>query len=143
MGMRSAAVERDRISTALRCASECDSVVVLKGARTIIAGPAGEWFVNPTGNPGMASGGTGDVLAGLIASLVAQGLPPFRAAVAGVYLHGRAGDLARDRQGEAGLIAGDVAECLPAAIKGLKQDHCDRQVAGGLYRIAEWQKQSW
>ena len=77
-------------------------------------------FVNPTGNPGMATGGTGDVLTGLIAGLLAQGLDALDAAVLGVYLHGLAGDLAASRLGEMALAANDLIEILPAALAELK-----------------------
>jgi len=83
-------------------------VIVLKGFRTIVAGPDGTVYVNPTGNPGMASGGTGDVLTGVIAALIGQGLTPLEAAVAGVYFHGLAGDLAAGEKGMVSLVAGDV-----------------------------------
>jgi NAD(P)H-hydrate epimerase len=90
-------------------------VVVLKGARTIIAEPGGRALVNPTGNPGMGTGGTGDVLTGVVGALLAQGLEPFDAAALGAYVHGLAGDLARDARGEIGLNAGDLLSSLPPA----------------------------
>jgi NAD(P)H-hydrate epimerase len=92
-------------------------VVALKGAPTVVADPSGAVFVNPTGNAGMATGGAGDVLTGVIAALVGQGLGPEAAARLGVFLHGAAGDLARDRRGEVGLAAGDLVEALPEAVK--------------------------
>jgi len=110
-------VQRDRIGTAQRFARTHGAVVVLKGAGTVVATPAGEAFINTTGNPGMATGGTGDVLTGVIGSLLAQGYGPIEAACIGVHLHGRAGDLAAKEKGEAGMIAGDVIEKLPEAIK--------------------------
>ncbi len=90
--------------------------LVLKGAPTVVAWPDGECLVNPTGNAGMATAGAGDVLTGTIAGLIAQGLAPPKAACLGVYVHGRAGDLARDQHGEWGLVAGDLRRCLPQAI---------------------------
>jgi NAD(P)H-hydrate repair Nnr-like enzyme with NAD(P)H-hydrate dehydratase domain len=75
--------------------------------------------VNPTGNPGMASGGMGDVLGGMIAALLARGIDPFHAATAAVYLHGFAGDMLKDEMGDTGLTAGDLAERIPFAIKRL------------------------
>jgi NAD(P)H-hydrate epimerase len=94
---------------------------VLKGAGTVIATPRGEAFINCTGNPGMATAGTGDVLTGMIGSLLAQGYGPTQAAILGVYLHGLAGDLAAQERGEAGLIAGDVIEKVPEAMKTVTQ----------------------
>lgn len=91
--------------------------LVLKGHRTLIALPSGKALVNPTGNPGMASGGSGDVLAGMTAAFLAQGFPVEWAASAAVYLHGRAGDLAAAALGEYAMTAGDLAEYLPAAMK--------------------------
>jgi NAD(P)H-hydrate epimerase len=91
--------------------------VVLKGAGTVVAAPGRRTRVNLTGNPGMASGGMGDVLAGLLAGFLAQGFDFLDAAGASVYLHGRAGDLAALRQCQVGMTAGDVVDCLPMAIK--------------------------
>ena len=96
-------------------ATEHGVTILLKGAWTAIANPNGKLFFNPTGNSGMATAGTGDVLAGVIAGLLAQGLEPEQAAIAGVYLHGLAGDLGAARQGFSGLIARDVIEELPRA----------------------------
>lgn len=87
-------------------------VTVLKGQHTVVATPAGELHVNSTGNPGMATGGTGDVLTGILTALLAQGLPPADAAILGVYRHGEAGDRAAARKGEFALIAGDLPEFL-------------------------------
>ena len=109
-------------SAASRLAREQNVCVVLKGAGTIVAGPDGRMAVNSTGNPGMATAGTGDVLTGIITGLMAQGLPPWEAACAGVYLHGLAGDLAASEQGEAGLIAGDVIRAIPRAIQRVLTD---------------------
>jgi len=91
--------------------------VVLKGAPTVVATPDGKAFVNPSGNAGMASGGAGDVLTGLIAALIGQGLEVAQAACVGVYLHGLAGDLAAEDLGEESLIATDLLPYLPKAFK--------------------------
>jgi NAD(P)H-hydrate epimerase len=91
-------------------------MLVLKGARTVVAHPDGRAAICPTGNPGMATAGTGDVLTGMIVGLLAQGLDPWDAACAGTYLHGLAGDLAAARLGSAGMIAGDVIEQIPFAL---------------------------
>jgi NAD(P)H-hydrate epimerase len=117
LGCGIAEVQADRLASARRLASESGAVVALKGARTVIARPDGHAALNPTGNPGMATGGTGDVLTGMAGGLLAQGIAPPAALAAAVYLHGLAGDLAAAARGEAGLIAGDVADAVPAAIR--------------------------
>jgi NAD(P)H-hydrate epimerase len=122
LGIPTAEVQADRIGSARRAAAETGAVVVLKGYRTLVATPEGEVNVNPTGNPGMASGGTGDVLTGLIAGLIAQGLEVLDAALLGVYLHGLAGDLAAEEAGEAGMTAGDLIGFLPAAFRELAEN---------------------
>lgn len=90
--------------------------VILKGAHTAIATPEGNIYFNPTGNPGMATGGSGDVLTGIITSLLAQHQSPFHAAVLGVYMHGLAGDFAKEKVGEEGLIASDIINNIPEAL---------------------------
>ena len=112
-------VQSHRIDIAQKFASENGVVLVLKGAPTVIADPQGTAYLNSTGNPGLASGGTGDVLTGAIAGLLAQGLGVKDAAILGVYIHGLAGDLAAMTRGEAGMLAGDVLQHLPAAIQQL------------------------
>ena len=109
-------VQSDRIGITQAVAKELNATVVLKGAHTVIASPEGNTYINLTGNPGMASGGTGDVLTGLIASLIAQGNKPFEAAACAVFIHGLAGDIASWDKGEASLIAGDLIEYLPKAL---------------------------
>lgn len=98
-------------------AAEYGCIVVLKGHRTLTAFPGGEAFVNPTGNPGMATGGSGDVLAGMLVSLLGQGFDPKWAVPAAVYLHGRAGDLAAEALGEYAMTAADLLTYLPAAVR--------------------------
>lgn len=115
-------VQDNRLEVARDFASRWGVTTVLKGARTVIATPDGRLFINPTGNAGMATGGSGDVLTGVIASLTGQGLDVTEAAVAGVYLHGLAGDRAAAQKGQHGLIAGDIAEELPYAIKEMAMD---------------------
>ena len=112
-------VNADRIGTATRFARERGVFVVLKGARTVIARPDGAVAICPTGNPGMATAGTGDVLTGMIVGLLAQGLASWEAACVATYLHGSAGDLAAANNGQAGMIAGDVIEQIPHALKKL------------------------
>jgi len=115
VGSEVAAVAADRIAAARELAGAGRCCVVLKGAPTVIAAADGTAWLNPTGNPGMASGGMGDALTGAIAALIAQGLTPVEAARAGVFLHGLAGDIAAEEIGDIGLAAGDVAARLPAA----------------------------
>jgi hydroxyethylthiazole kinase-like uncharacterized protein yjeF len=109
------AVQRDRLSVARGAARRLASIVVLKGARTIVATPDQEAFIIPNGNAGMATGGMGDVLTGMIAAMIGQGLEPLPAAWAAAYLHGRAGDLVAARLGNAGLLAREVADAVPLA----------------------------
>jgi NAD(P)H-hydrate epimerase len=108
-----------RLAAAKSAAATWDAVVVLKGARTIIAAPDGTAAVAPFENPALATGGTGDVLAGVIGSLLAQGVAPFDAARLGVYLHGLAGDAVRERMGDAGLLASDLPDGIAIARKRL------------------------
>jgi len=112
----------DRVRVAERAADTWGQVVVLKGATTIIAEPEGHSAINDGGNPALATAGTGDVLAGAIAGLLAQGLAPFDAAVLGVYLHSAAGRLVRDDLGDMGALASDLLPRLPLAIKALKRN---------------------
>lgn len=114
-------VNSDRIGAATRLARERRVFVVLKGARTVIAQPDGAAAICPTGNPGMATAGTGDVLTGMIVGLLAQGLASWEAACVATYLHGYAGDLAAAMNGQAGLIAGDVIEQIPHALKTIQE----------------------
>lgn len=104
---------RDRAQEALDFARAHRCVLVLKGHRTMVAGPDGPVYENTTGNHGMAKGGSGDVLAGLILSLLGQGMPPLQAAAAGVWLHGRAGDLAARARSFRGMTPCDLLETLP------------------------------
>jgi len=95
-------------------------VVVLKGAYTVIAAPDGRAKLNPSANPALASAGTGDVLSGAIAGLLAQGLPSFDAACCGVYLHSAAAEMVREELGDAGMVASDLLPVLPKVINRLK-----------------------
>jgi NAD(P)H-hydrate epimerase len=120
MGSSPAAIEADRVHAARTAARNLGVIVVLKGAPTVSAEPAGRVVVNSSGNPGMATVGSGDVLAGIIASLAAQGMSPFDAAFAGVFVHGRAGDLAAARLGQRSLLAGDIGSEIPAALRSIE-----------------------
>jgi len=117
LGVSIADVQRDRIATARQFATAWETPVVLKGATSVIGLPDGTVLLNPTGNPGMASGGTGDVLSGVLGAFLARGLEPAAALAAGVYLHGLAGDVAAERLGQESLVAGDVIEALPEAFR--------------------------
>lgn len=110
-------VQNNRIEVTSNFASSFGVIVVLKGARTVIASPDGNIFINPTGNSGMATAGTGDVLTGIIAGLIAQGARPLDAARVGVFLHGLAGDNRAKIKGEHGMIASDLVNELPHIIK--------------------------
>lgn len=118
-GMTVAEVQADRLNQARAAAQEWNAVVVLKGALTVVASPDGDVHINLTGNPGMATGGTGDVLAGLTGALLGQGQTPLNAARAAVYLHGKAGDLAAADGVEASLTAMDCVEELPRAWRAI------------------------
>ena len=116
LGATVARVQADRLETVRQFCAEHRVVLALKGAGTVIGGPDGHVFINPTGNPGMASGGSGDVLTGMVGAFLARGLDSLTALQAGCFLHGRAGDLARAEFGEEGLIAGDIIEAIPHAM---------------------------
>jgi len=117
-----AAVQRDRINVARTFAREHELIVVLKGHRTLIAQPDGTVWVNTTGNPGMATGGTGDILTGMVAGLIAQNPQHIaEAVIAAVHLHGLAGDVARESMGEHSLVATDLVRALPEAFRRVRE----------------------
>ncbi len=117
-GCTTAEVQRDRLGVARNFAHEHDLIVVLKGYRTLVVRPDGEAWVNMTGNPGMATGGTGDILTGMVAGLMAQNpKDAMRAVIAAVHLHGLAGDVARETMGEHSLVATDLLAALPEAFR--------------------------
>jgi NAD(P)H-hydrate epimerase len=130
LGRENSRVQADRVGAARELAQRADAVAVLKGARTVVAAPDGEVRVNPTGGPALASGGTGDVLAGAIAALLGQGLAPFDAATLGAWLHGRAGD----RHGPLAL-AGDVARAIPLVLEELRAGAEEADGSGALRRF--------
>jgi NAD(P)H-hydrate epimerase len=113
------AVQGDRLEVTRAFAREHGVALALKGAGTVIGGPDGRIAVNPTGNPGLAKGGSGDVLTGIVGALLARGLEPVAALEAGCYLHGLAGDLAAGERGKIAMIAGDVIEQLSGALRAL------------------------
>ena len=98
-------------------AKELNVVIILKGHHSFIATPTGRGYFNSTGNAGMATGGSGDVLTGILAGLLAQHYNPVEAAILGVYLHGMAGDLAASKFSEEAMVAGDIVDCLGDAFK--------------------------
>lgn len=118
-GLKVEDVQADRFGMAKMASAKLGCVVVLKGAGTIVAAPEHPLAINLTGNPGMASGGSGDVLAGIMTGLAGQGIPPFEAACAAVWLHGRAGDLAAAEKSQTSLIAPDLIEKLPEAFRAV------------------------
>jgi len=128
-GSTIAAVQRDRINVARTFAREHELIVVLKGHRTLIAQPDGTVWVNTTGNPGMATGGTGDILTGMVAGLIAQN--PERiveAVIAAVHIHGLAGDVARESMGEHSLVATDLVKALPEAFRRVRKSVASSKV---------------
>lgn len=117
-GLAVSEIQSNRLAVARQYAVEWKSIIILKGAATIVAFPDGEVYINTTGNAGMATGGTGDVLTGMVAALIAQGCSSHDAAVIGVYLHGLAGDLVAANR-PIGMTAGDLAQAIPTAICGM------------------------
>jgi NAD(P)H-hydrate epimerase len=136
LGTSPADVQKDRLGVAERFAREFNVHIILKGAGTIVAGPDGSLAVNPTGNPGMATGGTGDVLTGMTVGFLAQGVPPLAAAGLAAFLHGLAGDIAAARRGEIGMIARDLIDAIPQAIRKI-QCHASRSF--GLENIPRFE----
>ncbi len=126
LGIPTAEVQAHRLESARTLATTHRLFVVLKGHRTIIATPEGEAFINTTGNPGMATGGTGDVLTGMIAAWLGQLGDPALACCLAVYLHGAAGDLAADDEGEISMVAGDLVQHIGDAVLELAAEHRDR-----------------
>ncbi len=116
-------IERNRLDIATKLSTEFNLYVVLKGVPSVISSPSGDIFINPTGNPGMATAGAGDVLTGIIASLSGQGLSPLNAAVVGVYLHGIAGDFAAAQKGQHCLLASDIIDFLSEAFTSISHLH--------------------
>jgi hydroxyethylthiazole kinase-like uncharacterized protein yjeF len=120
MDVSSEKIQGDRLNSARSAAKRFKCTVLLKGARTVVATPGGDAYIVPTGNAGMATGGMGDVLTGVIASLIGQGLDPTPAAYCGAYLHGLAADLIASERGMAGMLASEVADLLPVAIERVR-----------------------
>ena len=116
LGVSIAQVQADRIETVRRFCVQYRVHLALKGARSVLGSPDGRIFINPTGNPGMATGGSGDVLTGMIGAFLARRFDPLPALQAGCFLHGLAGDIAAADRGEEGLVAGDIIEAIPDAL---------------------------
>jgi NAD(P)H-hydrate epimerase len=120
-GKTADAINADRPAAARRAAKEWGAVIVLKGAHTVVAHPDGRLSEDPHEVPALASGGTGDVLSGIIGGLIAQGSDPFTAAVTGVYVHAAAGRRIAQRLGDSGLLAGDLLGEIPLVMNVLRQ----------------------
>src|SRR6185437_307899 len=134
LGMSVEEVQQDRLAIALRAAAAWRQVVVLKGAHTIVAAHDGRAVISPHANALLASAGTGDVLAGIIAGLLAQGADPFDAAACGVYVHGMAGEELREDFGDRGLLASDLLPQIPRVIRIIREGRLTRampQMPGG------------
>jgi NAD(P)H-hydrate epimerase len=129
-GLSTEEVQADRLGLARKYAAEWGVILLLKGAPSIIVAPDGRARINAFSNPGMATGGTGDVLAGVIAGFVAQGVEPFEAACLGLYVSSWAGELVRKEMGSAGMLAGDVAKALPRAMRDLRGEGAAERPAG-------------
>ncbi len=138
-GKPTAEILSRRLPLAQEFAQKYNLILVLKGYRTLVCSPDGRVLINPTGNPGMASGGTGDVLSGLAASFLMQIKDPLLATAAAVFVHGQSGDLARKKVGERPLVAGDLIRFLPQAMKKIENSALDeresREIASGLISL--------
>ncbi len=110
-------IQKNRVKYSKKISEKYNIITVLKGANTVITNKEGNIYINSTGNPGMATAGSGDVLTGMIASFIGQGIEPIVAAKLGVYLHGLAGDLAKLEYGEYGIVAKDILGCIPSSLK--------------------------
>jgi NAD(P)H-hydrate epimerase len=131
-GCSIADVQRDRLKTARDFARDHNLIVVLKGHRTLVAKPDGEVWVNTTGNPGMATGGTGDILTGMVAGMIAQHSDKvFGAVIAAVHLHGLAGDVAKEKMGEQCLVATDLIDAFPEAFRRTRLQAAEKDVRIG------------
>ena len=116
-GMPTEEIQKNRISTTSKFSSEHSLTLLLKGSPSLIGLDNGSIVINPTGNAGMATGGSGDVLTGIIAGLLAQGLSASQASIAGTYMHGQAGDQFSESESQTTLIASDLLRCLPETLK--------------------------
>jgi len=117
LGISTKEVQNNRVEYAKYVSTNYNVITVLKGADTVVCNSKGEVYINTTGNPGMATAGSGDVLTGIISSFIGQGIDAYRASILGVYCHGLAGDIAKEEKGEYGIIARDILENIPYSIK--------------------------
>ncbi|MGC1192946.1 MAG: ADP/ATP-dependent (S)-NAD(P)H-hydrate dehydratase, partial [Candidatus Binatus sp.] len=120
LGVTPAIINDDRVSAARTLAERTGATVLIKGARSVIASPDGDIYVNSTGNPGMATPGMGDALSGIVGALLGQHLRPLDALALGVFVHGYAADRVAARMGRVGYLAGDLIDDLPAALEALQ-----------------------
>ncbi len=132
LGREAALINRDRVGAARALVDATGSTVLLKGAATVVADPTGRAIVTPTGGPALAAGGTGDVLTGMVAALLGQGLAPVDAAAVAAYVHGAAGDRWSQRHGRSGLLAGDLADEIPAAMEALRSEADHANLENGI-----------
>jgi holo-[acyl-carrier-protein] synthase len=116
LGISIKEIQKNRAEYAKYVSTNYGIITVLKGAGTVVSNPKGEVYINTTGNPGMATAGSGDVLTGIIASFIGQGIDAYKASILGVYCHGLAGDIAKEEKGEYGMIARDILESIPSSI---------------------------
>ena len=119
LGVTNAVINEDRISAARKLAERTGATVLIKGARSVIASPAGDIYVNSTGNPGMATPGMGDALSGIVGAMLGQKMAPLDALALGVFVHGHAADRVAARMGRVGYIAGDLVDELPGALEAI------------------------
>lgn len=115
-------IQKNRVEITQKTSKELNSIIILKGAYTVVSNPENDTFINTTGNCGMATAGSGDVLSGILSAFIAQGINPFDAAKLSVYVHGLAGDMAKKEKGVLGLIASDIIENIPKAILSLSKN---------------------
>ena len=113
-------IQQNRIEHARKFAVNYRCYLVLKGARSVISTPKGHVYINPTGNPGMSSGGMGDILTGVISGLISQKYSPEEACLLGTFIHGLSGDIVAEKIGRSGITATDVANSIPEALKQIK-----------------------
>lgn len=120
LGVSTKEIQDNRVEYAKYVSTNYGIITVLKGANTVVSNPKGEVYINTTGNPGMATAGSGDVLTGVITSFIGQGIDSYKASILGVYCHGLAGDIVKEEKGEYGMIARDILESIPSSIKLMK-----------------------